>query len=151
MDADDRLVWFDKLLIFIFCTVILSVYHYVNFYVINLSGLMFVIDVIIGLIVFCLLITIGDPIFEDFTFIDYQLIKIALSFLIILHGISLFTYSSNNYQVNLVIIGTLIFLTFILFILFITGSPTVDEIQMNAKNTKIKNEKIEHFKKVKLK
>ena len=151
MDVDDRLIWFDKLLIFIFCTVILSVYYYVNFYLINLSGLMFIIDVIIGLIVFCLLITIGDPIFEDFTFIDYQLIKIILSFLIILHGISLFTYSSNNQQVNLVIIGTLICLTFMLFILFITGSPTIDEIQMNAKNAKIKNEKIEHFKNVKLK
>ena len=151
MDKSKKLIWIDKILIFVFLSIILTLYHFCNVYIMNLSNVIITIDipVLITLSIIYFIATFNYDYYNDKTTLkEYQIYKLIFAFVITLNSILLFNYSANHKDANSVIIFTIIYFALILFIHIIKFSPILNELRIKAS---AKNIKKEQFNKLNLK
>lgn len=149
MDKSKKLIWIDKILIFVFLPIILTLYHLCNVYIANLSELTTIIDafaLLTSLPVFSIALVMID--YNELTLKEYQLSKLFLGFMIVLNGISLVNYLANPKGQNLFLIGSTIYFVLVLFFFIVKFSPILHELRL--KDT-MKNTKKEQLKKLSLK
>ena len=150
MDKTYKLSWVDQILIFVFASIILTLYHLCNVYIMNLSELTVIIDVFAILIsfpIYTLVLVMID--YNELTLTKYQISKFIFVFFIILNGISLLNYLLNSQGLNLFIISTVIYFALILFLFIMKFSPVLHGLRM--KNTITKTIKKEQLKRTNIK
>lgn len=157
MNMNKKLHKIDKILIFVFELIILTLYHLCNVYIANLSELTTIIDAFVlltSLPVFSIALVMID--YNELTLKEYQLSKLFLGFMIVLNGISLVNYLANPKGQNVFLIGSTIYFVFVLVLFFfffiVKFSPILHELRLKdtTKNT-TKNTKKEQLKKLSLK
>lgn len=149
MNMNKKLHKIDKILIFIFVPIILTLYYLCNAYMANLSELTTIIDafaLLTSLPVFSIALVMID--YNELTLKEYQLSKLFLGFMIALNGISLVNYLVNPKDQNLFLIGSTIYFVLVLFFFIVKFSPILHELRL--KDT-TKNTKKEQLKKLSLK
>lgn len=101
MNKNIKLSLADKLVIFIFGSIILTLYYFANTYLMNLASMIIIFDGIVFLIGFSVMFSVAviDGFnYNNATLQDYQILKLVLLFIIALNGISLLTYQSNFFS-----------------------------------------------------
>lgn len=149
MNMNKKLHKIDKILIFVFELIILTLYHLCNVYIANLSELTTIIDAFVlltSLPVFSIALVMID--YNELTLKEYQLSKLFLGFMIVLNGISLVNYLVNPKGQNVFLIGSTIYFVLVLFFFIVKFSPILHELRL--KDT-TKNTKKEQLKKLSLK
>lgn len=143
MDKSKKLIWIDKILIFVFLSIILTLYYFCNVYIINLSNVVITIDipVLITLSIIYFIATFNCDYYDDkITLKEYQIYKIIFAFVIVLNSILLFNYSANHKDAYSVIIFTIIYFALILFIHIIKFSPILNKLRIKANDKNIRKE-----------
>ena len=149
MNMNKKLHKIDKILIFVFELIILTLYHLCNVYIANLSELTTIIDasvLLTSLPVFSIALVMID--YNELTLKEYQLSKLFLGFMIVPNGISLVNYLTNPKGQNVFLIGSTIYFVLVLFFFIVKFSPILHELRL--KDT-TKNTKKEQLKKLSLK
>ena len=145
MNKNIKLSWADKLVIFIFGSIILTLYYFTNTYLINLASMIIIFDGMVFLIGFSVMFSVAvtDRFnYNNATLQNYQILKLILLFIIALNAISLLTYQSNFLVANKVIIGSILVLFLILCFFILCYSPILHKIRINTKNPKTKPKKM---------
>lgn len=153
IDANKGLSFVDKLLCYGFTIGLVGLFYFLHSYVVNLSKLTLVVDIIFCLISFSSIIAYAcDDISGKLSFLSYQLIKLLTLFLLGLNIIILFDYQRFvNLDYSIIIISSLIYILIFLFILIIVKSPVLARLRTKSYEPKVKKDTPKFFKKVNFK